>query len=97
MRSVGEVMAIGRTFKESLQKAVLALEADECGFTEVIFNEALLAEPRLRNEGYFNPSPIRQRWLQHASGRFNWRDPLWVILMFQAWLNDQQSWNDDIL
>ena len=28
MKSVGEVMAIGRTFKESLQKAIRSLELD---------------------------------------------------------------------
>jgi len=31
MKSVGEVMAIGRTFKESLQKAIRSLEADTYG------------------------------------------------------------------
>ena len=32
MKSVGEVMAIGRTFKESLQKAMRSLETDTYGF-----------------------------------------------------------------
>ena len=32
MKSVGEVMAIGRTFKESLQKAVRSLEIGHAGF-----------------------------------------------------------------
>jgi carbamoyl-phosphate synthase large subunit len=32
MKSVGEVMAIGRTFKESLQKAMRSLEIDSSGF-----------------------------------------------------------------
>ncbi len=32
MKSVGEVMAIGRTFKESLQKAMRSLEEDTYGF-----------------------------------------------------------------
>ncbi len=31
MKSVGEAMAIGRTFKEALQKAVRSLEIDVCG------------------------------------------------------------------
>ncbi len=31
MKSVGETMAIGRTFKESLQKAIRSLESDRCG------------------------------------------------------------------
>ncbi|WP_420264617.1 carbamoyl-phosphate synthase large subunit [Candidatus Magnetominusculus dajiuhuensis] len=35
MKSVGEVMAIGRTFKESLQKAIRSLEADTCGFEPI--------------------------------------------------------------
>jgi len=34
MKSVGEVMAIGRTFKESLQKAIRSLEVDSYGFDE---------------------------------------------------------------
>ncbi|HET6673775.1 MAG TPA: carbamoyl-phosphate synthase large subunit [Nitrospiraceae bacterium] len=33
MKSVGEVMAIGRTFKESLQKAIRSLEVDQFGLT----------------------------------------------------------------
>jgi len=32
MKSVGETMAIGRTFKESLQKAIRSLESDRSGF-----------------------------------------------------------------
>src|SRR6185295_9875595 len=32
MKSVGEAMAIGRTFKEALQKAVRSLEVDSYGF-----------------------------------------------------------------
>ncbi len=31
MKSVGEVMSIGRTFKEALQKAIRSLEVDPCG------------------------------------------------------------------
>ncbi|HSL91728.1 MAG TPA: carbamoyl-phosphate synthase large subunit, partial [Candidatus Limnocylindrales bacterium] len=36
MKSVGEVMAIGRTFKESLQKAIRSLETGVYGFEEVL-------------------------------------------------------------
>ncbi|MFQ5454996.1 MAG: carbamoyl-phosphate synthase large subunit [Nitrospirota bacterium] len=38
MKSVGEAMAIGRTFKESLQKAIRSLEIDQWGL-ESRFNE----------------------------------------------------------
>ncbi len=36
MKSVGEVMSIGRTFQESLQKAIRGLEVDSAGFEPVI-------------------------------------------------------------
>ncbi|MBV1879944.1 MAG: carbamoyl-phosphate synthase large subunit [Pseudomonadales bacterium] len=36
MKSVGEVMAIGRTFQESLQKALRGLEVDINGFSSII-------------------------------------------------------------
>jgi len=47
--------------------------------------EDLLAEDRLRQEGFFHPAPIRQKWTEHLSGRRNWQYHLWDILMFQAW------------
>jgi carbamoyl-phosphate synthase large subunit len=40
MKSVGEVMAIGRTFKESLQKSLRALEVGVCGFDSKFFDLA---------------------------------------------------------
>ncbi|MBI1922599.1 MAG: carbamoyl-phosphate synthase large subunit [Geobacter sp.] len=38
MKSVGEVMAIGRTFKESLQKAIRSLEIGSSGFESRLFD-----------------------------------------------------------
>jgi carbamoyl-phosphate synthase large subunit len=43
MKSVGEVMAIGRTFKESLQKAVLSLEKSPQGFPDIPLDPSLIA------------------------------------------------------
>jgi len=51
--------------------------------------ESLLDEVRLRQEGFFNPIPIRQKWEEHLSGRRNWQYQLWDVLMFQAWLEKQ--------
>jgi asparagine synthase (glutamine-hydrolysing) len=51
--------------------------------------EELLGESRLRHEGFFNPAPIRQKWEEHLSGRRNWQNHLWNVLMFQAWLEAQ--------
>ena len=39
MRSVGEAMAIGRTFKESFQKALRSLETDLTGLNEIALDE----------------------------------------------------------
>jgi len=47
--------------------------------------EALLDERRLREEGFFEPAPIRAKWDEHLSGRRNWQYHLWDVLMFQAW------------
>ncbi len=48
MKSVGEVMAIGRTFQESLMKALAALEASPEGIPDLPFLPELLASPNSR-------------------------------------------------
>lgn len=55
--------------------------------------EDLLDERRLRSEGYFDATRIRELWNQHLSGHRNWQTPLWAILMFQAW-HDQWMTNE---
>jgi len=52
--------------------------------------QSLLDEGRLRREGYFDPAPIRQKWVEHQAGRSAWQYHLWDILMFQAWLEENQ-------
>jgi asparagine synthase (glutamine-hydrolysing) len=53
--------------------------------------ESLLHDRRLHEEGYFDPKPIRQKWLQHLSEQLNWQYHLWDVLMFQAWLEQQKQ------
>ena len=58
MKSVGEVMSIGRTFQESLQKAIRGLEVDSSGFEPVLDLEGEEAKARLIKE-LRNPSSDR--------------------------------------
>jgi asparagine synthase (glutamine-hydrolysing) len=48
--------------------------------------EDLLDTGRMREEGYLNPTPVRQMWDEHLQGRRHWQHQLWGVLMFQAWL-----------
>jgi len=50
MKSVGEVMAIGRTFQESLQKALRGLETDKAGLDPVVDPASDGALKRIKNE-----------------------------------------------
>lgn len=49
--------------------------------------ESLLDTNRLKSDGFFNPNPVRDLWLQHVSGKADWQYHLWDVLMFQSWLD----------
>jgi asparagine synthase (glutamine-hydrolysing) len=51
--------------------------------------EELLQERRLRQDGFFETEPIRAAWYRHLRGQNDWTEPLWTVLMFQAW---HQRW-----
>src|SRR6201992_4207714 len=59
MKSVGEVMAIGRTFKEALMKAVRSLETGKKSTADGI-------EPRRLRQRLVTPSPERLAYLRYA-------------------------------
>ena len=48
--------------------------------------ETLLDERGMQQQGFLNPGPIRQKWSEHLSGRYDRQYYLWNVLMFQAWL-----------
>ncbi|MCD6061313.1 MAG: carbamoyl-phosphate synthase large subunit, partial [Moraxellaceae bacterium] len=58
MKSVGEVMAIGRTFQESVQKALRGLEVGSDGFNPKVKGEKDEVQAKLRHE-LGNPGPER--------------------------------------
>ncbi|TCJ98888.1 carbamoyl-phosphate synthase large subunit [Volucribacter psittacicida] len=62
MKSVGEVMAMGRTFQESLQKALRGLETGICGFN------LMSEQPEKIRQELANPGPIRILYVADAFG-----------------------------
>ncbi len=86
MKSVGEVMAIGRTFKESFQKAIRSLEIGHAGLE----SPALPAGPEAREkllESLEIPRPgrpwavaeaFRRGWSVEEIHRASWIDP-WFL------------------
>ncbi len=66
MKSVGEAMAIGRTFKESLQKALRSLEISAKGLMgPPKFHKKIEDIQRVR-QGISVPTPERIFWLRHG-------------------------------
>lgn len=47
--------------------------------------EDLLAEPRLRQAGFFDTARVRAAWNDHLSGERNLQYMLWNVLMFESW------------
>lgn len=45
----------------------------------------LLAEDRVRREGYFDARRLQAAWGRFLDGRWNGEQHLWCVLMFQAW------------
>ncbi|MDQ1237836.1 MAG: carbamoyl-phosphate synthase large subunit [Thermodesulfobacteriota bacterium] len=86
MKSVGEAMAIGRNFKESLQKALRSLEIDVCGL-EPYLEEGLSREDilsRLRR-----PSPDRLFYLADAMRRSTPVGEIYEASMVDPWFLGQ--------
>ena len=63
MKSVGEAMAVGRTFQESLQKALCSLESGLSGFDEIVDDRGAFDDVRRELR---NPGPHRLQFLADA-------------------------------
>ena len=70
MKSVGEVMAMGRTFKESMQKALRGLETGLAGFDEIAIPGAEAEDPAQARGAVLRalaqPTPDRLRVIAQA-------------------------------
>ena len=53
--------------------------------------EALLDERRLQAEGFFDPQFVRQEWRGVLGTRGHSNLRIWIVLMFQAWLDHSRQ------
>ncbi|MCB0221693.1 MAG: carbamoyl-phosphate synthase large subunit [Chrysiogenetes bacterium] len=80
MKSVGEAMSIGRTFKESFQKALRSLEIDQWGFDSPEDDGSLSLEERLRV-----PKAERLWWIGEAFRRGMSMEEVFEITKVDPW------------
>ena len=83
MKSVGEVMAIGRTFQESLQKALRGLEEGVAGLDPILIDEDN-AEGRLRNQ-LAEATPERIWYIGDAFRRGMTYEELFAVTNIDPW------------
>jgi carbamoyl-phosphate synthase large subunit len=89
MKSVGEVMAIGRTFQESLQKAMRGLEIDRSGFDEVCeAGDSKEVIKRLKNE-LRQAGPDRLWFVGDAFRKGLSLDEIFELTMIDPWFLTQ--------
>jgi asparagine synthase (glutamine-hydrolysing) len=51
-----------------------------------------LLDPRsLAAGGYFDPARVGPRWQSHLKGERDSSQPLWAVLMFEAWLRHESG------
>jgi asparagine synthase (glutamine-hydrolysing) len=53
--------------------------------------DTLLNPVLLVKQGYFSPEPITRIWNEHTSQTRDWHIELWDVLMFQAWLQENET------
>ncbi|RUM60408.1 MAG: carbamoyl-phosphate synthase subunit L [Persephonella sp.] len=85
MKSVGEVMAIGRTFKESLQKALRSLELGRYGFYIGLENEE---DEKIKSK-IINPNPDRLWYIAEAFRRGYSVDEIYKLSSIDKWFLHQ--------
>ncbi|RAK51402.1 carbamoyl-phosphate synthase large subunit [Phenylobacterium deserti] len=91
MKSVGEVMAIGRTFAESLQKALRGLETGLTGLDEVVIENA--DDPEMKHAAIVRalgqPTPDRLRVIAQAFRHGLTADEIHAACSYEPWFLSQ--------
>ncbi|MGB3406659.1 MAG: carbamoyl-phosphate synthase large subunit [Jannaschia sp.] len=81
MKSVGEVMAVGRTFHESMQKALASMETGLTGFDEI----ELPSDPAAIKAALGRQTPDRVRIIAQAMRQGLSDDDIHAVTMFDPW------------
>ena len=98
MKSVGEVMAIGRTFQESIQKALRGLEVGMCGFDPVLDSKLSNAKEVLTRELtepgaqriWYVADAFRQDWSIDTVYELSGIDP-WFLVQIMGLVEVEQK------
>jgi len=53
------------------------------------WGDDLLASQRIKDNPFYNADVVQQRWSDHRSAKRAWTYPLWTVLMFEAWMDQQ--------
>ena len=85
MKSVGEVMSIGRTFKESIQKALRSLELGRYGFYIGLENE----DDEKIKSNIINPNPDRLWYVAEAFRRGYTVEDIYKLSAIDRWFLNQ--------
>ncbi len=88
MKSVGEVMAIGRTIHESMQKALASLETGLTGFDEIDipgFSDSGAPDPAAITKALAKATPDRLRVIAQAMRHGLTDDEINAITAFDPW------------
>ena len=98
MKSVGEVMAIGRTFQESMQKALRGLEVGMCGFDPILNEDSNSAKEILTRELtepgaqriWFIADAFRRKWSLKSVFELTGIDP-WFLVHIEEIVNLEKT------
>ncbi|MDY6943748.1 MAG: carbamoyl-phosphate synthase large subunit [Pseudomonadota bacterium] len=100
MKSVGEAMAMGRNFQESLQKALRSLETGTDGFTPMFDGDPHTEEGRLRLQQELRAPRAERLWYVGDAFRagftleeihnLTWIDP-WFLVQIEDIIRDESA------
>jgi carbamoyl-phosphate synthase large subunit len=91
MKSVGEVMAIGRNFEESMQKALRSLEKGLSGFDDVVIGTEENPEPDQIRAALSKPTPQRLLYIAQAIRHGMSLEDIHSITKYDPWFLERIS------